>query len=98
MPPDISISSNHDNVVVIINQEGNLKGTHVFGLVAQELRALLCGKDCNCLWNCHFSSNDKASTKAHLGNKPSKNELSFILACKVEIFKPSKIRMGVTTL
>ncbi len=49
MPPDISISSNHDNVVVIINQEGNLKGTHVFGLVARELRALLCGKDCNCL-------------------------------------------------
>jgi hypothetical protein len=29
----------------------------------------------------------KNPTKAHLGNKPS--ELSFILACKVEIFEPS---------
>ncbi len=27
-----------DNVVVVINQEGNLKGTRVFGPVARELR------------------------------------------------------------
>jgi len=27
-----------DNVVVVINQEGNPKGTHGFGLVAQELQ------------------------------------------------------------
>jgi len=27
-----------DNVVVVINQERNPKGTHVFGLVARELR------------------------------------------------------------
>ncbi len=36
-------------------------------------------------------------TKAHLGNKPSKNDLSFILACKVEIFEPNKIGMGAVT-
>jgi len=28
----------NDNVVIVINQEGNPKGTHVFGLVAQELQ------------------------------------------------------------
>ncbi len=27
-----------DNVAIVINQEGNPKGTHVFGLVVQELR------------------------------------------------------------
>jgi hypothetical protein len=30
-------------------------------------------------------------------NKPSKNELSFVLACKVEILEPNKIKMGVAT-
>jgi hypothetical protein len=36
--------------------------------------------------------------KAHLHNKPSKSELSFILACEVEIFEPRKIEMRATTL
>jgi len=37
-------------------------------------------------------------TKAQLSNKPSKNELSFLLACKVEIFELSKIGMKAATL
>lgn len=40
----------------------------------------------------------KNPTKAHLGNKPSKSELSFILACKVEIVEPSKIGTGAAAL
>jgi hypothetical protein len=40
----------------------------------------------------------KNPTMAHLGNKPSKNELSFILTCKMEIFEPRKIKTGAATL
>ncbi|KAG7955656.1 hypothetical protein I3843_11G083400 [Carya illinoinensis] len=29
-----------DNVAVVIDQEGNLKGTRIFGVIAQELRQL----------------------------------------------------------
>jgi hypothetical protein len=40
----------------------------------------------------------KNPTKAHLSNKTSKSELFLILACKVEIFDPSKIGTRAATL
>jgi hypothetical protein len=40
----------------------------------------------------------KTPTKAHLSNKLNNNELTFILVCKMEIFKLNKIGTWAITL